>query len=208
MSEKNTAIELAKNKRRVFDQIATMHFSLSDKYRRWVKVEDAIEIILSVVLCGITFFDFEKFCSISERASTLVTGLSSILLFAFTLLKQSWDHKQMCEKYQLAGKLYSSAKLELTAKLTEWEVCSQSENEIIAYLKDHYSSLNDLPQIPEKDFARLKHKHQYKIEFSKFLDEHKSDSWFFCLIKFHLRNRKGREITQKCVYQYSLERVE
>jgi len=52
------------------------------------------------------------------------------------------------------------------------------------YLDDHYSTLNDLPQIPEKHFPRLKHAHQSKVEFSKFLDNHQNDFWLICRIKF------------------------
>ena len=182
----NTILDLAQKKKRVFDQTASMHFTLSDEYMRLTNLEDAIEIIVSVLLCGVTFLDCEKYFHIPSNTSSLIIGLVSIFLLAFTLIKQSLGHKQLCEKHQLAGKMYAKAKLDLASKITEWEINPISNSELLAYLDDHYNALSDLPQIPEKHFARLKHAHQAKVELSKFLDSHPNDFWLVCKIKFRL----------------------
>ena len=77
---------------------------------------------------------------------------------------------------------------EITSKIYEWSINCVSDKYILDYINEHYSSLNELPQIPEKQFNKLKHWHQSKIEMSKFLDEHKNDFWLFCKIKFWFRN--------------------
>ena len=59
------------------------------------------------------------------------------------------------------------------------------KDQILSYIKEHYKTLNDLPQIPEKHFAKLKHAHLSKVAFSKFLDSHEKDFWIICKIKFH-----------------------
>ncbi len=183
----STAIELAKNKRRVFDQTASMHFKLSDEYKRKYIIEDAVEIIVSIILCGVTFLDYNKFFHISEESSTLIIGFTSIFLLSFTLVKQGLSHKQLYEKYQLAGKMYAQAKIEITSKIAAWQEVGASDAEILEYINSHFSSLNDLPQIPEKHFNRLKHAHQYKIALSKYLDTHQNDLWTIILIKFWLK---------------------
>ena len=163
-----------------------MHFKLSDEYKILANIEDCIEVLISVILCGVTFLDCEKYFKIPPEYSTLIIGFSSIFLLAFTYIKQNLGHRQLCEKHQIAGKMYASSKLDLTTKIIEWNVNPQLDIEMLSYLNEHYSALNDLPQIPEKHFVRLKHAHQSKVEFSKFLDTHPNDYLFVCKIKFRL----------------------
>ena len=183
------AIEIARKKKDVFDQMASMHFSLSDKYLFLSKVEDAIEILISVALCGVTFLDYEKFLSCKSNWPVFVTGIISIFLLAFTLIKQRLDRKKLSEKHNLAGKMYSRAKLDINAKIIEWEIMGTENEEILQYCNNHFLELNELPQIPEKEFIRQKHSHQSKVEFSKFLDSHKRDCLLICKIKFWFGKR-------------------
>ncbi len=186
--ESRSALDFAYQKKRIFDQMASMHFRLSDRYRFYTRAEDTFEIISSVLLCGLTFFDYEKYTELSASASTAYVGVISILIFAFTLIKQKLSFSQLSEKHNIAGKMYSQAKLDITSKIYEWSINCVSDKYILDYINEHYSSLNELPQIPEKQFNKLKHCHQSKIEMSKFLDEHKNDFWLFCKIKFWFRN--------------------
>ena len=193
MEDHKAALSIAENKKRIFDQMASMHFRLSDKYNCFACIADAIEIIISVSLCGITFLDFQTFFNTSLEKPMLVVGLISILSFAFNLIKQSLGHKQLSEKHQMAGKMYARAKLDITSKIAEWNAVLIPDEVILGYIDSHYSSLNDLPQIPEKQFARLKHWHQSKVEMSKFLDSHKNDYWLVCKLKFRFTRNKGNK---------------
>lgn len=184
--DKKTILDLVNKKKKGFDQLASMHFKLSDKYKRFSSIEDAVEIVISVLLCGVTFLDCEQYFHIPSNASSLIIGFISIFLLAFTLIKQNLGHKELCQKHQLAGKMYAKAKLDLSARITEWDLKPVSDGEVLAYLNDHYTALNDLPQIPEKHFAYLKHAHQTKVEFSKFLDQHPNDFLWVCKLKFRL----------------------
>ena len=188
--DKNDMLDIAKNKKRVFDQTASMHFRLSDEYRFMSNVEDAIEIIISVILCGVTFLDCERYFGISQNDSTLIIGSVSIFLLAFTLIKQGVGHKQLYEKHLLAGKMYVKSKLDLSSKIEEWSSTDVEKVQILSYIEEHYKTLTDLPQIPEKDFARLKHLHQSKVAFSKFLDSHPTDFWLICKLKFRFGKDK------------------
>ncbi len=184
MNKENNYLSIAEDKKRIFDQMATMHFKLSDKYKCWSNIEDTIEIVISVSLCGITFLDYEKYFSISIEKPSLVVGCISIILLAFTLIKQNLNHKQLCEKHQLAGKMYAKGKLDLATKITEWTANGIDDIEILNYLDSHFGTLNDLPQIPENQFNRLKHAHQSKVAMSKFLDRHQNEPWIICKFKF------------------------
>lgn len=184
--DKKIILDLAIKKKKGFDQMASMHFKLSDKYKRFSNIEDTIEIVISVLLCGVTFLDCEQYFHIPSNVSNLIIGFISIFLLAFTLIKQNLGHKELCQKHQLAGKMYAKAKIDLAARITEWDLKPVSDDDVLAYLNDHYITLNDLPQIPEKHFAYLKHAHQAKVEFSKFLDQHPNDFLWICKLKFRL----------------------
>jgi len=184
-----TPIEMAENKKRIFDQTASMHFKLSDKYKIKCTVEDIVEIIISITLCGVTFLDREKYFHLSEEISNLVMGFATIFLLAFTLVKQRLNHKQLYEKHQLAGKMYVQAKLDIASKLIKWQDkrTETDDTEILEYIDDHFTTLNELPQIPEKYFNRLKHNHLRKVALSKYVDSHQNDPWLICRIKFLLK---------------------
>lgn len=194
MGEKKTGLDIADNKKRIFDQMASMHFRLSDEYKFFASMEDAIEIIVSVILCGITFLDYQAYFNISVEKPMLIVGVVSIFLLAFTLIKQSVGHKQLSEKHQIAGKMYSQAKLDIASKIAEWSTLSTSDEDVLNYIDSHFSSLNELPQIPEKQFGRLKHWHQSKVEMSEFLESHRNDFWFICKIKFRFCNKAIKKI--------------
>ncbi len=182
MSEHKNPIEIAKQKLKVVDQTASMHFKLSDKYKKWTRTEDIIEIIISVLLCGITFLDYDKFIEINSDRVSLIFGFISVFLFAFTLIKQTLGHKELCEKHFIAGKMYIKTKRELINKINQWE--TGLEEDILTVLDEKLRSLDELPQIPEKNFAKLKHAHKSKVAFSKFLDEHPNEFWLVCKFKF------------------------
>lgn len=188
--ENEKAIEIARKKKNGFDQMASMHFLLSDKYLFRSKVEDTIEIVISVALCGVTFLDYEKFLGCKSNWPILVMGFISIFLLAFTLIKQRLDYKKLSEKHNLAGKMYSRAKLDLNAKISEWEIMETESEDILQCCNNRFLELNELPQIPEKEFIRLKHAHQSKVEFSKFLDTHKRDCLLMCKFKFWFGKRE------------------
>lgn len=188
MDERKTALDIANNKKRIFDQMASMHFRLSDTYKCFAGAEDIIEIIVSVVLCGITFLDYQAYFNISIKRPMLIVGFISIFLLAFTLIKQSVGHKQLSEKHQIADKMYSQAKLDIASKIVEWSILSTPDENVLNYIDSHFGSLNELPQIPEKKFSRLKHWHQSKVEMSKFLDSHRNEFWFVCKVKFRFSN--------------------
>jgi hypothetical protein len=186
MNNENLAINEARNKKRVFDQMASMHFKLSDEYRRWARFEDAIEIAVAVSLCGVTFLNFQNYFNITIENSTLIVGGISIFLLIFIFIKQRIGHRQLSEKHQLAGKLYTKAKLDLTSMINMWITVTVDDSEVLSNIDNRFGTLNDLPQIPEKHFSRLKHAHQSKVAMSKFLDSHPNDFWLLCKLKFRL----------------------
>ena len=190
MEKDSEILVIAKARRRVFDQMASMHFLLCDKHNRWAIIEDVVEICLSVLLCAFTFFDFSMVIKGQSSYPVIAIGTTSVLLFAFTLIKQRVDRKKKSENHLLAGKQYSRAKIDLTNHINRWEACGYSENEVSAYLENNFCGLNDLIQIPEASFAKLKHTHQKKVEFSRYLDDHKEEPFVVCKLKFLIK--KGR----------------
>lgn len=171
----NDYIAEAKKKRSIFDQTASMHFKLSDIYHMWSVITDIIEIVFAVALGSVAFANLQQL--------SIIIGIVSSGLFAFTLIKQRLNLKEKSEQHRLAGKAYVNAKLDINTMLLKWNN-EATVDEIADYLLNSFKYLGDVIQIPEKKFAKLKHYHQRKIEFSKYLDDHKSDSWFKCKREF------------------------
>ena len=192
-SNKDFVLEKAKKKKNTFDQMASMHFKLSDRYKCYSVIEDSFEMLASVFLCGVTFLDFEKYFHFTVTNTDLIIGFVSIFIFALTLIKQRLGHKQLSEQHHFAGKMLTKSKLDIDNKICEWSTSKDIKcEEICSYLNYHYENLNDLPQIPEKNFLKLKHTHQQKVEFSKFLDKHKNEPMIVCKLKFYLNCKKSK----------------
>lgn len=173
----NSAIDQAKKKKNIFDMMVSMHCKLRDKYNRWNVLFDCLEVLTSVILCGITFYSFPDNIS-------FYLGIASILLFALTLIKQRLNLKKKAERHHLAGKLYLAARLDLEQQIGIWVENSEEQDKILIYIREKYRELSEATPIPEKMFHKLKHHHQYKVEFSKFLDKNKSSPWIICKLKF------------------------
>ena len=196
MERPTSALDYAKQKKRIFDQMATMHFKLHDKYKNYSTIETVIEILISIILCGCTFLDLNILFPQIRIESSLIAGLTSIGLFAYTFVKQALGHDKKSEKHYNAGKLFSKAKLDLNNKIVEWESSQSSDKEIFNFISNRYEIINDQPQIPEKYFAKLKHYHQEKVEFSKFLDEHRREFYPICKIKFRMSKAKANALNE------------
>ena len=199
MNSNYTALDYAQKKKKNFDQMASMHFCRSDKHRFYKNIEDFIEIVISILLCGLTFLDWKVLFTNSDYLflTQYFPGFAGIFLFAFTFLVRNWDHSGTSKEHYIAGKMLTQAKLDIESKIEQWKIQEIDESVILQYIENHYNNLNDLPQIPENEFAKLKHEHQRKIEFSKFLDVHKESCWWCCKIKFLFNSIKFEEDSDK-----------
>ena len=83
--DKKTILDFAEKKKKGFDQMASMHHKLSDKYKLFSNLEDIIEIVISVLLCGITFIDCERYFHIPSDISSLTIGFVWKRTFSNTL---------------------------------------------------------------------------------------------------------------------------
>ncbi|NMC55917.1 MAG: SLATT domain-containing protein [Eubacteriaceae bacterium] len=177
-------LDFANTKKNIFDMLASMHFKLSDNYNKWNIFFDCIEILIAVLLCGTTFLDISKIFIFNNLNLRIIISFISILLFAFTLIKQRLDFKRRSEYHKIAGKLYVNAKNDLSQNMNIWRNSNTEDTNIMEYINNTYKNLNELIQIPESKFHKLKHYHQYKVEFSKFLDNNKTKPWLLCKILF------------------------
>lgn len=121
----NVYIEDATKKRNVFDQTASMHFRLSDIYHGWSVICDVIEIVFAVALGSVAFANIQNL--------SVIIGVVSSGLFAFTLIKQRLDLKEKSEQHRLAGKAYVNAKLDLNSMLLKWSNEVTADEKISEY---------------------------------------------------------------------------
>lgn len=181
-------LDSAEKKFRVYDMMTSMFFKLADYYHHVDLVYDVFELALSTLICGVTFLGETSVITISHKIYTLTIGFSSIGLFAFTLIKQRLDYKKLAEEYKFAGKKYAAAKSKLKKQLDIWTDEGFNNTDINLFMENLDDTLKDLATIPENKFHKLKHYHQQKVEYSKFLDSNKSEPWYLCKFKFYYEN--------------------
>ena len=171
--------EELKRLHRVIDMMITMHSVLRDRYGLKSIVLDIALISLSTLINATVFVDpsFLTFLHINTKLVQIILGMSSVLVFAASIISfrvdwkaLSWQHQQAAE---ILSKLKSQTKLLLTA--VSDNVLPGGEFELQYQLI--LSSMNDLPiKIPDKEFAKLKAFHRRKIEVSKLADKYPGSS--------------------------------
>lgn len=188
-----TILDEAKKKKQTFDMLASMHFKMRDYYNKWNTIFDSAEILFSVLICGFTFINIDDYFNFDIKNISFLLGFTSILLFAFTLIKQKLDFKSKAQTHILAGKMYSKAKVDLAQKIIMWEKNCTDDKQILDYLNETFKNLNNLEQVPENKFHKLKHYHKHKVEFSKFLDDNSRIPYLLCKIKFCFEKIKRKK---------------
>ncbi len=152
----SVVIEQAEKKKKIFDMMVSMHSKMRDSYNYWNNVFDCLEILASVLFCGVTFFDFRN---VFSDNIAMLFGIVSILFFSFTIIKQRLNFKSKAEQHRTAAIMYAKAKIDIAQQIILWEEQNTTSEVVSEYIANKYDSLSELVSIPEKRFHRLKHHH-------------------------------------------------
>lgn len=174
---------------RVIDQMVTAHCGLRDRYERLALARDVLVLVLSVGLVATTFGkqSILSLAGLSDAAARLVVGLVSTGVFAATVIELRVRWKERSGAHRLAAK--ALAELKLVGRSID-PVSSRDAAE--SWLKEVRRLLKDLPEIPERQFLRLKARHLRKVEVSKLIGRHPGGSLLLIRLAVFWRATFGR----------------
>lgn len=181
-------IESLKDIKNTRDMMLTAYSILRDRCKRNNMVIDSLEIGFSIIVIAMTFYDYPDDI-FGNCIRYLVIALAMVTLF-LAFLKQKWDFGRMAERYsQAANKCYEAKSL-LRTEIEKGEIrgCSQADYTAVVDRVD--AICYGIEPIPDNKFNRLKYKHLRKVDFSKYLSSHESQSWFVSVIKYNLGRKE------------------
>ncbi len=178
------SLEYLENKKRVVDMMTTAHSIIRDRYNHINTALDCLEVVAAAIICGTTFLNYNELWPDYGNGIWLTMGFFSIFILILTILRQRLDLKTKAEKHDHAARVCSKIKLDISYKMQEW--CDQDivPEEAVEFVKLEYEGLEDIVPIPDRKFTKLKHMHDRKVQFSRFLDSNRMSPWIVCKIRF------------------------
>jgi hypothetical protein len=188
--------EELERKKRVINMMITMHSVLSHQNRRKALCGNIVLLLAAIFLNVFIFFDYKylAFTNLSEDFIKNLLGIASIVTFALSIIFLLVDWNKMAEEHeqsinQLSKLLSMLREIQTIEDPSALEVKSSLFNELYDLI------MESLPKIPNNKFNRLKAKHYYKVELSKFIDKNKGIIYPILRCKFFyesLRSKNGK----------------
>jgi len=173
----------------------TMHAALRDRYGRRATSFDVCLVVLSIVLSAFVFADDKvaRAIGLGVESTKVGIGIASMLLLAASVAGLLVDWKGAKERHSRAVLILSRLKLETRAVRKTVGREGANSSEVPERWRENARALDSLPEIPERDFVRLKAKHLRKVELSKLIDAHAGlPLWVLRLMLMWRSLRAGR----------------
>jgi hypothetical protein len=173
-AQSQTAIEAARKEiarqRRLIDQTITAHSLLRDRYLRRATVMTCGLLAASVLATAFAFASGEPRVTIlgvsAQRATWL--GWFAVVTFTVTLIDLVLDWRGSKRKHEAAVRQLAVLKTEYRTPPEPGTEVEQRDR-----LSERYQTVMDaIPNLPERDFLRLKASHLRKVEVSRILSAH------------------------------------
>jgi hypothetical protein len=156
--------------RRLIDQMMTAHSVLRDRYRRRATAMTCALLAAAVLATAFAFASGDARVvtfGVSAQRSTWL-GWFAVLTFAVTLF-------ELVVGWRGSMQRYSDAVRQLAALKTEYRTPPEAGGEIAERDRrsQRYQAVMDsVPDLPERQFVRLKAMHLRKVELSRILSDH------------------------------------
>jgi hypothetical protein len=166
---------------RIIDQLMTAHAVLRDRYARRARILNIGLLSLAIALNGFVFAgdDFLRiiFGDDPARAKALL-GLVSIGLLTLSIVEFRVDWEEQSRSHSEAlGRLGR-----LKAKYREAQ-SNKTPDCFDELTRDYASTMEALPSIPERSFAKLKAHHQFKRALSEQISKYPTVPAVFLAIR-------------------------
>ena len=164
---------------RVIDQLVSMHSMLRDRYGRLALALNTLLVLVSFGLCVLTFVGDEILVNAGQNPvlARLVVGLVAAVILALSITEFRVDWRARSTRHADAATRLSEVKGEYRRVWAESERVEAGEARQLSRLYETTSQ--DVVEVPERLFNRLKGKHVFKRMLSEETSAHpKAPHWF------------------------------
>jgi hypothetical protein len=178
---------------RIIDQLLTAHAVLRDRYGRRARILSVFALGLAITLNGFVFAsdDVLKFIFRGRvEAAKIGLGFTSIGLLVLAILefRVNWEGKRQSHSEGVDRLSRLKAKYR-EAHTTSDQACWPRLS------ADYATTMQELPPVPERDFAALKARHEHKRLLSREISEHPGVPYL--LLSLRLRWHAYRQLSAK-----------
>jgi hypothetical protein len=181
-------LEELNRQKKVLNMMVTAHSILKDRYLKLSSIFENTLLFASVILNALVFVDSNlilKFTNLNDQQQRFIIGVSTILVFAISVILIQVKWKEKAENHSVAAGQYFLLLQECRGiiNLPDGEDKMKTFEE---FTKRYAQVSNILCKIPDKMFNSLKQKHYRKIEMSKLIDKHPGSIMLILRIKLFL----------------------
>ncbi len=181
----NNMMDELKRKHRVINMMISMHSVLHQRYKTKTLIGSIFFLLSAIILNIFTFFDYSylEFTGIEEENAKNIISLASFSVFILSIIFLLVDWSKKSEQHLQAINQLSRLlnKLRLIQNIKEPSVVV---NKIELFDELYNQTFETIPKVPDTQFNSLKIKHYNKVEFSKFIDNHKGKPYIVVRILF------------------------
>ena len=163
----------------VVSMMITMHSVLYHRFKIRASIGSTIFLISSIVLNTAVFTDFQKLGleSLTTEEVNWIINITSFIILLLSVLFLAIDWLKRSANHEMAVNQLSRLLSEIrrVSAIQEIDV-KKAQIEILNRLYDQ--TFEPLPKVNDSEFNRLKAKHYYKKELSKFIDLNKGRPYF------------------------------
>jgi hypothetical protein len=160
---------------RVMNMWLTIYQKLFTRYRIRARLLELILLLCALLLCLTTFVDHKilQFLLISPDKSQMILGFSSFAVLVIALLSWITNWKEKAAYYDQAVDTLCKAQIECS-ELFKLAITQAEDLRAKSFVYSYL--INNLPQITEQDFHRLKAFHKRQLEVNKMIDRYPGSS--------------------------------
>ena len=193
-------MDKAENERQyeVVDQSLSMYSFLRDAYERRAVALNIALLASSIFLCAFRFADDKVLAvfRLTPDTARISFGLTSVLILIISVVELRVKWKEVGGKYGDAAERLAALKGKYRKLYAETQGADANKNARLA--REHEKVMRSLPTVPERQFNRLKSRHQFKKLLSKRITANpKAPEWF---LRWQLRVEGIREAFRKEKY--------
>lgn len=152
---------------RTMDMLLTIYEKLSGRYRIFTGILDLLLLFSSITLCLTTFVDLKilQYLLITPEKKEIILSISALLTFVLSIIFLMIDWKKKVSIFSQAAETLRKLKSDCREKIKR-----ANPEELSAGYIGYSSVINNLPQISERDFQRLKAYHKRQAELNKMIE--------------------------------------